>query len=753
MRKATFAGRGFAALLMATTAMVVLSAGQASAADDSKPATTVGEVVVTAQKRTENIQNVPASVTAVGAKLIDRLQATSLQDYADYVPGLTVQSNGADANRLIIRGLSTGPDDISPTVGVYVDDAPFGSNSGYALGALLSPDVDPFDLDHVEVLRGPQGTLYGASTLGGLVKYVTKAPSTAGFDGHVRVDFTDEDGTGATGESFRAGFNLPISDKVALRISGYTSDQEGDLTNVRTGQDHLNGSAKSGGRFDLMIKPIDDLTIDLIAFTDSNKIKNSGLVLGDAVTLQPLYGQYAGYDYVNQHASTSYQVFEGVVKYRLPNGITASSTTSYSKFSVDEVSDDTTIFQPALGAFLGSILEFPGIVAPTTKKVTEEVRLESPTGDRLEWLVGGFFDLENSDYLAGINSVYEFGATPPSFLAPTVNLLANYETVSSLNRYSERAIFGNVTYHFTPTLDASLGLRYSSNDQHLTSEGSGYLALLGAIPTLAHASSSDNVWTESGDVRWHFEPDSMAYGRISRGYRPGGPNLTGPSFNPDTTWNYELGLKTTKLDGKLTADLALFYIDWRDIQLNFFNGTFVSIGNAGNARSDGLEFEGTYTPIPGLVFAANGAYTDAKITSLIPGAQGGAVVGDALPFDSKWTGALRADYFFPVLTDAEFNVGGSLRYRSSFNTTFPGDTGTRFYTLPSEFFVDLRAGIEFAHRFAVNFQVLNVGNERKLSTAAESLAVSQAAADAAGQPVILGYTPGRTYGLSLSAKF
>ena len=144
----------------------------------------------------------------------------------------------------------------------------------------------------------------------------------------------------------------------------------------------------------------------------------------------------------------------------------------------------------------------------------------------------------------------------------------------------------------------------------------------------------------------------MIYATASRGYRPGGPTLTGSTFQPDSTWNYQLGLKSTGLDGKITADLALFYIDWSNIQLNFFNGTTTVIGNAGDARSDSIEFEATYTPVKGLTLAANAAFTDAKITSLLPGAQGGAVVGDQLPFNSKLAGALRADYSFPHLRRA-----------------------------------------------------------------------------------------------------
>ncbi len=745
---------------MASVSAFAAPAGAAEAQDKNSAAatTTVGEIVVTAEKRSENIQTVPSSVTAVGENLIARVQAQSLSDISAYVPGLDVQSAGVDANRLVIRGLSTGPNDLSPSVGVYVDEAPFGSNSGFALGALFSPDIDPFDLDHIEVLSGPQGTLYGASTLGGLVKFVTKQPNPDAFDGHIRVDYGSEDETGVSNYAVRAGLNLPIlQDKVALRVSGYYTHADGDLSDVRTGRTDLNAQTRYGGRADLMLKPTDALTVDLVAFFDHTDTPHLGVVTGNAVTLQPTYGQYQGFNFVDGFARSHYEVYEGNIRYQFANGITATSSTSYSIFAVNELADDTTVFQPALvpvlGPLLAPLLEFEGVVAPSTKKFTEELRVASPDNQRLTWLAGFFYDHEDSDYLAAINSTFLFGATPPPSLAPIVDLLANYETVTNLEHYREYAGFANATYSLTPSLDLSAGVRFSHNDQNLANVGSGFLAVVGVIPTSLTGTSSDSVWTESFSAKWRFAENSMVYARVARGYRPGGPNVTGTSFRPDTTWNYEVGAKTTALDGRLTADLAVFYIDWQDIQLNFFNGTVTVIGNAGNASSQGVEFEGSWTPLTGLTFSANGAYTDAHITSLVPGAEGGAAVGNQLPFNSKWTGALRADYYFPVAPLVEANVGASVRYKSSFGTTFPGDTGTRFYELPSTTFLDLRAGLSFHDRYALNFQVLNVSDERRLTGAAEFLAVTAAAADAAGQPVDLSYSPGRTYGLSFTAKF
>jgi outer membrane receptor protein involved in Fe transport len=746
--KVSRSARGLAGLLMAGTA---LGAAGTAMADQADANTTVSEVVVTANKRAENIQLVPSSVTAVGEQLIDRVQAHNLNDLVAYVPGLNVQPSGVDANRLVIRGLTTGPNDLSPTVGVYIDDAPFGSNIGLALGALFSPDIDPFDLERVEVLRGPQGTLYGASTLAGLVKYVTKQPDASRYDAHVRADVNYADDSGTFGETLGGGVNIPIvEDKAALRISGNYLHNDGDTTNVRTGESGLNSLTKYNGRADLMLKPTDNLTIDAIVIAAHSEAPHIQSITGDPHTLEPIYDQYSGYGLVDGFAKSSYVILEGNIRYQFANGISLTSSTSYSHFSVKELADDTEVFQPAFGA-LGSLFSFSGPVEPRTNKFTQEIRIASPANEHFEWLAGAFYDNEDSHYLSGINSHYLFG-TPPPALAPTVAALANYETVDGHPTYKEIAGFGNATYYITPQFDVTAGVRYSHNDQTSTNAATGYLVAIGVLQPFRSSESSDNVWTESFAVRWRITPDTMLYARAANGYRPGGSTSSSSTFDPDTTWNYEAGIKTSALDGRLTADFAAFYIDWSNVQLNFFNGTNTVIGNAGDAKSQGFEAEATYIPIDGLTFAANLAYTDAQITALIPGATGGAVPGDELPFNSKWAGALRADYAFPLSSTFEGNVGASLRYKSAFNTTFPGDTGTRFYRLPSQTYIDLRAGISTG-RYSANLQVLNVGNERNLIGAAEFFGVPQAAADAAGQPVNLTYAPGRTWGLSLSARF
>lgn len=751
--------------LAVASSMIALAISVPAAAQDSQPSVASGgigdEIIVTANKRAENLYTVPSSVSAVGEDLIERVRANDLKDIADYVPGINVQPGSGDSNRLIFRGLSTGSQDISPTVGVYVDDAPFGASTGLALGALFSPEINPADLQRVEVLRGPQGTLYGANTLGGLIKFVTKAPELDRLGGYASVDYTTLRQDGADDPSsvvLRGGLNLPIVAGVAaLRVSGYYQSTEATFRDARTGGRSFNGNSREGVRAKLLIEPSDSLSITLSGVYANNDAPRTVSVLANAQTLNPIYNEYTGFAYTDGHSKTRYYMLQGNVRYEFASGMSLSSTTSYSDFKADLQSDLTTVFQPAfvpvVGDALARSLQFYGPVRPIVKRLTQEVRLASPSSGNFEWLVGVFYDDQDSDYLSGINSQYAFGATPPTALAPTLALLADYQTVTTLNRYKEYAGFANARLTLAPGFDLGAGVRYSHNKQNYNAARTGFLALTGVLPASSGGRSSDDVWTASLDARYQLGTNSIVYARAARGYRPGGPTPTGEGFEPDTTWNYEAGIKGAALDGALRGSLAGFYINWDNIQVNFFNGTTTTIGNAGAARSLGAEFESSYSPMAGLTLAANLTYTDAQITSLRAGQTTGARIDDDLPFVARWTGALRGDYFFSLDGAVGANVGTSLRYRSASNNGFPGDTGSTFYRLPETTFIDLRAGVNLTEAYAINLQVLNVTDSRKLVSASRVLGTTAANANAFGQPAMVGYSAGRTFTVSFSGKF
>ncbi|TAM32732.1 MAG: TonB-dependent receptor, partial [Rhodanobacter sp.] len=204
--------------------------------------------MVTANKRSELLQNVPMAVSAVSGDDLRREGANSFADYATQIPGLNLISTAAGQTQLVLRGITSGSGQANASVSTYIDDAPYGSSTVYAIGGLLTPDIDPADIERIEVLRGPQGTLYGANSLGGLVKFVTTPPDATRAYGRVTVGYDSVSG-GGSGLTERAMFNVPlIEDKLALRVNAYHRDDPGYIDNVATGKSEVNEDTVSGGR-------------------------------------------------------------------------------------------------------------------------------------------------------------------------------------------------------------------------------------------------------------------------------------------------------------------------------------------------------------------------------------------------------------------------------------------------------------------------------------------------------------------------
>jgi iron complex outermembrane recepter protein len=214
--------------LTVSSAVALLLAAAAAGAQESTPAN-LGQVIVTAQKRVEALAEVPMSISVVSGEELERNQADNFQDLVSLVPGLSINSNTRGVTRISLRGINTGG--VASTVGVYVNDVPFGSSSGLANGAILSGDFDTFDLARVEVLRGPQGTLYGASSLGGVLKYVANEPSIAGFESRVQATMEDVKG-GDIGYAMAGVLNLPMSETAAIRASGFYRSDEGFIDSI-----------------------------------------------------------------------------------------------------------------------------------------------------------------------------------------------------------------------------------------------------------------------------------------------------------------------------------------------------------------------------------------------------------------------------------------------------------------------------------------------------------------------------------------
>src|ERR1700722_13474764 len=343
----------------------------ADAAQPSEDALTT--IVVTAEKKEEKLKDVPMSITALAGGSLDNLQYRSFSDYAAMVPGLSITSSQPGYTNLTLRGQNAGG--VGSTVAVYLDESPFGSSSALLNGSILSGDFDTWDLQRVEVLRGPQGTLYGANSEGGLLKFVTAPPVLGSFSGAAEV--TGESvAHGADGADVRGVVNLPIGDKIALRVGGFDQDVAGYVDDPSRKMVDFSGGHKYGGRASLLFQPIDSLTIRLTGTSQESNYNGTPDVDVNPVTFRPATGDLQQERFVNQPSSFQYKNYNATINWDA-GPFSILSTTTYGILNSDLFSDDTNVqiapgvtFQAALGG-LGATLD--NLV--DLKKFTQEVRV------------------------------------------------------------------------------------------------------------------------------------------------------------------------------------------------------------------------------------------------------------------------------------------------------------------------------------------------------------------------------------------
>jgi iron complex outermembrane recepter protein len=663
-------------LLAVTTALVAAQAAQAddAAATSTQSAATLQEVVVTAQKRQEKLINVPMGVTAITS---DSIQSMHLIDFADLetqVPGLSVELTAPGLDRLTIRGENVGG--VGSTVTTYIDDVPFGSSNALANGSIAAGDFDTWDLQRVEVLRGPQGTLYGAGSEGGLLKYVTNPPDPTRFSSAFEIG--DEDvAHGGDGLSYKAMVNLPVTGSAALRLDGFYTNLPGYIDDPQLGESDINRGYQEGGRASFLLNVTNAFSIRLTAFgqelhTDGSPEVDVVGAAGFQLTppadqLQPDDGNYDQHRYINEPSTFKYDIYSGGLNWDLGWG-TLTSVTSYGTTTENQFIDSTsTQVSPGVLEDYGMIAESvlpagtnAGVAETddlSVKKFTQEVRLASAVGETLEWQLGAFYTRESST----------IAQTLPSFIIPTQapSGLPSLENADLYALYREWSAFGQVTYHFTPQFDLALGGRWSENKQS-DSQLLGGLLVSPAETTGGGSTGTDFLYSVA--PRYHLSQNSMVYVRVASGYRPGGPNALPPisptgvphSYQSDSTVNYEVGFKSLQLDNRLSIDVDAFLINWKKIQLFEYVDDVGINANGGTATSKGFEWSFGLTPVEGLNFTLTGAYVDADLTADAPAA--GGVDGNQLPYAPKWTNSLDAAYTWKAFADYNAFAGATWSY-------------------------------------------------------------------------------------------
>ena len=454
----------------------------ASAANAAAPAAAtrnvvLEEIIVTAQKRQEVLQDVPQSITVLSNETFDRQHADNLQDYLALIPGLSMEGSTRGVSRISLRGINTGG--VASTVGVYVDEVPFGSSSGLANGAILAGDFDTTDMARLEVLRGPQGTLYGASSLGGVMKFVTNPPQTESFEGNAQVGIEDVSG-GDVSYSANGYVNIPLSDRFAVRATGFyrqdggfvdsignnpipsLTDPDVNIVQGSLDEDNINELQTYGGRFSALFNASDMLSVRLTALLQNIETDASDAIQTDRVTLKPLYGDRVASPYHHEPTDIEYRVYSATVDWDFGPASLMSST-SYGTFQEDLQRDQAMSFGGVATFLFGDPVTRPLSVilrqTTGTDKFTQELRLSSPDSETLEWLVGGYYTQEKSRIDPQDFFVVEAGTETIATDIPT------FIEVFLRSEYEEYAGFANLTWHVTPRFDVTFGGRQSHNSQ------------------------------------------------------------------------------------------------------------------------------------------------------------------------------------------------------------------------------------------------------------------------------------------------
>lgn len=645
------------------------NAAEQSAAEKSDK---LEAVVVTANKRAEDILEVPSSISVINEEEIENMHATQLSDFQVSVPGLYINSNGSPGKvGVTLRGIS--PLSSGATVGTYVDEIPVGSSGVYQAAQIFMLDLLPYDISRVEVLRGPQGTLYGASTMGGLLKYVTVEPDLNNYDFRLGGGVSAVENGDSVGWNYRLGGNVPlIQDSLGLRFSYAENEIPGFIDNEVNGDQGINGGKQVSMRANLLWKT-DDVSFDLLAMRQTIDSENNAQVALAPVTYKPLYGDLTNSVYVNEPFSKDVDLYAATIDWDLGWGNFISAT-GYTDMTTRTRQDTTLVY--------GEFTQVLGLPDPGSSffdvdfdftKFSQEFRLASKDDGPFDWMTGFFYTKEEGSQVQNLY-LNQMDGSP---LAPPFDEVAGTLAVIEIpTDYKETAFFANGGYRFNDLFKLSAGIRYSQNDQKFSQNvTSGLLLPIGNSPN----TSSENVTTWSLSPQFFLNDDNMLYARIATGYQPGGPNIVAeglpPAVDSSTLTSYEMGLKSKLADDRIVLEVTGFYIDWSNIQVGTQVNGIGGLVNAGKATSQGIEFSSVFKVTDKFDLGINGAYTDAVLKDdypaiVVPDAAGPDTMlelisgqsGDRLPYVPEWSWGFTGDYYFPVGDGWTGHFGGALRY-------------------------------------------------------------------------------------------
>ncbi len=729
-------------------------------ADAAKNSGQIQTVIITANKRKEDASKVPLSISVVGGDELTAQHIVDFETISRAIPNVSFSGGGGGGNagngpglsNIEMRGVSASGG--MSTTGVYMDDVSMSAGNVYSMGA-AEPKF--FDLDHVEVLRGPQGTLYGASSMGGTVKFISNQPNLKENEVNISADVSQTAGGNGINHTETGVFNRAlIPGELALRIgvqsahlSGYIDQTTPDGSSVIA--KGINWENDAIARIALKWAPTKNLTITPQLFyqqIETGDINVSYLNV-PALTLDAYNaGQTGPALPKNQTPKLEREPGKDTIfvpsltlNYSMDVG-DVTSVTSYFKREFDRTQDGTaenpqyiaysgSISDPALAA---AVYQLPSqiVLKNEVTQFSQEVRLASkaydPSVSPFTW-VGGFYtstmntNINENDPIPGISKVLGVDAFPGGALSGAIPAGFPNDNSYFAHRYYtdvQNSVFGEVNYYVAPTVHFTTGLRYLRATDSFARVADYYFN--GGPGVNPESTSSSSKATPKFAATWEVNPTNTLYASAAEGFRVGGANFKLPSqcgvdnpagYAPDSLWSYEVGNKSRFLNNTLSINADLFYLSWKNLQqLQSFSCGFNYVTNVGSATSTGAEIEVKYKPTPHIVIDLSGGVDHAVLAdNTAASIVTGAVQGANVPGVPKFNAALTGTYSFAVNDNAQgFVRGGAQWVGPSYGALDPTSTD---YQRPAYANVDLSTGISF-EQYDFSFYVKNVADNQKV---------------------------------------
>ncbi|RAK59441.1 TonB-dependent receptor [Phenylobacterium hankyongense] len=697
--------------ILALLAFGVAHAESSSSGGADAPVSQVEEVVVTALKRATTVQNTPLAITALTDQSLSKMGASTVADFVRTVPGLNLTESDSGRTRISIRGVQTAGES---TVGLYYGETPLTGPAGTTSDPSgATPNLNLFDVERVEVLRGPQGTLYGSGSMGGTLRVIFKPASTTQYEGATDFSATSVNG-GGIGYGAKGMVNVPlIQDKLGARLDLYQEQRAGYVDNVVLHNTDINKAQLQGGRLMLNFTPTEDFSLTAMALLQKQDI-------GDTSQWRASLGPYKTDIPIRQPFHDNLQLYNVTGRYDL-HFATLTGVASYYKWNVESTNDNTATYTATVNKGTYCSLYFHQAGSCTAGQLasyktwalsnmpiaayqprfvenkTLELRLSSNGSGPLSYTIGAFHEDRNDRVDTMVSP-----ADPTTGLikVPAVDLGSRY----IVDFVKQTAYFGELSYTPIDPLTLTVGARHYSYKKTVGGQYLGYSYYNGQTPSGYFETEADaSGWVQKYNAQYKVTHDIMTYVQATQGFRPGGanniPDLPASlhTYAPDSLWNYEAGVKTAWFSRRLTINADVYQVDWNNLQTSVqtTNGSFSFISNVGKAQINGFELEVAAYPIPGLSLTGTLSTIDARLTadqvSEIASAAGKS--GDRLTYIPDRTMSASAEYTWPVFGELNALVRADYTYTGRMTTEFR-PTNVNYRRVGRYNQVNLRTGIQ-----------------------------------------------------------